>query len=107
MKTFYDGLFSSFRNLKLFPLFYFKILQGNRSRKFASEAGGWRTVTNLSIKVDPTDRNINIQCHAVNQEVADTRVESHAVAVLCKYSASLTFSFSSISAKTERKIFVY
>lgn len=42
-------------------------------------------MTNLSIKVDPTDRNINIQCHAVNQEVADTRVESHAVAVLCKY----------------------
>lgn len=30
----------------------------------------------------PGDRNINIQCHAVNQEVAVTKVESHAVAVL-------------------------
>jgi hypothetical protein len=34
------------------------------------------------VHVDPSDRNINIQCHAVNQEVASTKVESHSVAVL-------------------------
>ena len=42
-------------------------------------------MTNISLKVGPGDRNINIQCHAVNQEVADTKVESHTVSVLCKY----------------------
>ena len=42
-------------------------------------------MTNITVRVDPTDRNINIQCHAVNQEVADTRVESHTISVLCKY----------------------
>ena len=41
-------------------------------------------MTNISLKVGPGDRNINIQCHAVNQEVADTKVESHTVSVLCK-----------------------
>ena len=34
------------------------------------------------MRVEPNDRNINIQCHAVNQEVAVTKVESHSVAVL-------------------------
>ena len=42
-------------------------------------------MTNISLKVGANDRNINIQCHAVNQEVADTKVESHTVSVLCKY----------------------
>ena len=42
-------------------------------------------MTNISLKVGPGDRNINIQCHAVNQEVADTKVESHTVSVLCEY----------------------
>ena len=42
-------------------------------------------MTNISLKVAPTDRTINIQCHAVNQEVADTKVESHSVSVLCEY----------------------
>ena len=42
-------------------------------------------MTNISLKVAPTDRTINIQCHAVNQEVADTKVESHTVSVLCEY----------------------
>ena len=42
-------------------------------------------MTNISLKVGANDRNINIQCHAVNQEVADTKVESHTVSVLGKY----------------------
>ena len=52
------------------------ILQGNHTEKFASSQGGWKTVTNISVRVEPTDRSINIQCHAVNQEVAVTKVES-------------------------------
>lgn len=39
-------------------------------------------MTNISVRVEPQDRNINIQCHAVNQEVAVTKVESHTVSVL-------------------------
>merc|ERR1719219_1792543 len=39
-------------------------------------------MTNISLRVGQNDRNINIQCHAVNQEVADTKVQSHAVSVL-------------------------
>lgn len=42
-------------------------------------------MTNISLRVGHNDRNINIQCHAVNQEVADTKVQSHTVSVLCKY----------------------
>ena len=42
-------------------------------------------MTNISLRVGNNDRNINIQCHAVNQEVGDTKVESHTVSVLCKY----------------------
>ena len=42
-------------------------------------------MTNISLRVGQNDRNINIQCHAVNQEVADTKVESHSVSVLCEY----------------------
>ena len=45
-------------------------------------------MTNISLRVGPGDRNINIQCHAVNQEVADTKVESHTVSVLCEYHES-------------------
>ena len=44
-------------------------------------------MTDISLKVGANDRNINIQCHAVNQEVADTKVESHTVSVLCKYTS--------------------
>ena len=51
-------------------------MQGNHTEKFASSQGGWKTVTNISVRVEPTDRSINIQCHAVNQEVAVTKVES-------------------------------
>jgi len=59
-----------------------RAVQGNHTRKIASERGGWKTMTNITVRVDPSDRNINIQCHAVNQEVADTRVESHTISVL-------------------------
>jgi len=59
-----------------------RAVQGNHTVKFASEQGGWKTVTNISVRVEPSDRNINIQCHAVNQEVAVTKVESHTVSVL-------------------------
>ena len=47
-------------------------------------------MTNISLRVGQNDRNINIQCHAVNQEVADTKVQSHTVSVLCKYYSALT-----------------
>ena len=51
-------------------------------------------MTNISLRVGNNDRNINIQCHAVNQEVADTKVESHTVSVLCKYICSALLSGS-------------
>jgi len=59
-----------------------RAVQGNHTRKFSSESGGWKTKTNISVRVEPGDKNIHIQCHAVNQEVAVTKVESHTLSVL-------------------------
>ena len=58
-------------------------------------------MTNITVRVDPTDRNINIQCHAVNQEVADTRVESHTISVLCKYISFFELKFMAVTAEAE------
>ncbi len=51
----------------------------------SSETGGWYTRTNITLTIGPRDKVKNIQCHAVNQEIGETRVESHTINVLCKY----------------------
>ena len=50
-----------------------------------SPDGGWITKSNLSLTVNPMDRNKDVLCYAVNSALGETVVEKHTVAVLCKY----------------------
>ncbi len=51
----------------------------------ASESGGWYTRTNITLTIGARDLVKNIQCHAVNQQIGETRVQSHTINVLCKF----------------------
>ena len=51
----------------------------------ASPEGGWVTKSNLTLKVDPMDRNKIVYCYAINSALGETIVEKHIVSVLCKY----------------------
>ena len=64
---------------------WYLLCQGNHTRTVASETGGWYTRTNLSLSLGPRDKLKNIQCHAVNQQIGETRVQSHTINVLCKF----------------------
>ena len=50
-----------------------------------SPDGGWITKSNLSLTINPMDRNKDVLCYAVNSALGETVVEKHTVAVLCKY----------------------
>ena len=55
-----------------------------------SPDGGWITKSNLSLRVDPMDRNKDVFCYAINTALGETIVEKHTVAVLCKYNCPLS-----------------
>ena len=63
-------------NLNIFILIFLQV---------TSPDGGWITKSNLSLTINPMDRNKDVLCYAVNSALGETVVEKHTVAVLCKY----------------------
>ena len=61
------------------------ILLSHYFLQVTSPDGGWITKSNLSLKINPMDRNKDVLCYAVNSALGETVVEKHTVAVLCKY----------------------
>ena len=62
-----------------------KIIQNSHNLQVTSPDGGWITKSNLSLKINPMDRNKDVLCYAVNAALGETVVEKHTIAVLCKY----------------------
>ena len=50
-----------------------------------SPSGGWVTRSNISVMVNPNDRNKIISCNAINSELNDIKTQSHVLTVICKY----------------------
>jgi hypothetical protein len=62
----------------------------------ASESGGWYTRTNITLTIGARDLVKNIQCHAVNQQIGETRVQSHTINVLCKFIIRLPNNYNAL-----------
>ena len=56
---------------------------GDRSERAA--AGGWHTVSSVSVVVPHVDRDMMFTCHATNQHIGKTKVDTYVLSVLRKY----------------------
>ena len=63
-----------------------RIQQATYTRNDTSEEGGWITTSNITIPISNTDRNKEISCYANNFALSTTKVQTHKIKVLCKYS---------------------
>ena len=55
-----------------------------------SPSGGWVTRSNISVAVNPNDRNKIISCNAINSELNDIKTQSHVLTIICKYTYLFT-----------------
>ena len=63
-----------------------RILPAVFTRNDTSEEGGWVTKSNISILVTQADRNKDVSCYANNFALSTTKVQTHRIKVLCKFS---------------------
>jgi hypothetical protein len=68
-----------------------RILPAIYTRNDTSDEGGWVTKSNISFTVSDSYRTKNVSCYANNFALSTTKVQSHKITVLCKYSILIQF----------------